>query len=465
MTIKAKIILADMAVFGLVLVAVALAVYDRTRESEIAKLDSQLEVFATGFITEFEDEWESKDFPEENELQAVGAPGFPGVRIELIDTTGNDIFSRGSLPAINNESLQWAFAGNPIFETIRVNDTLFRQLIRPIEAQETADFVLRLAAPLTELYSRLHDLTLILVVSVTAALFLSALSVYLITRLAFKPMVRMVDTAERISASSLHHRLTTPNTRDEVRRLADALNEMMSRIEDAFNSQRQFVADASHELRTPLTVIYSELEFLKRHVEDKKSREGIDAALSETDRLSRLVDQLLLLARIDARKLVLDIQPVRLDELLIDITKMLQAPAESNNIRLELHIDEAIEIGGDAEKLRRVFLNITQNALKYSPPGGQVFISLGKEGGMATVTIRDQGPGIAAADLPNIFKRFYRASTARAEREGSGLGLAIAKELVEAHGGRITIASEPGAGTTIRINLPIDNLSSPHDPS
>jgi len=465
MTIKAKIILADMAVFGLVLVAVALAVYDRTRESEIAKLDSQLEVFATGFITEFEDEWESKDFPEENELQAVGAPGFPGVRIELIDTTGNDIFSRGSLPAINNESLQWAFAGNPIFETIRVNDTLFRQLIRPIEAQETADFVLRLAAPLTELYSRLHDLTLILVVSVTAALFLSALSVYLITRLAFKPMVRMVDTAERISASSLHHRLTAPNTRDEVRRLADALNEMMSRIEDAFNSQRQFVADASHELRTPLTVIYSELEFLKRHVEDKKSREGIDAALSETDRLSRLVDQLLLLARIDARKLVLDIQPVRLDELLIDITKMLQAPAESNNIRLELHIDEAIEIGGDAEKLRRVFLNITQNALKYSPPGGQVFISLGKEGGMATVTIRDQGPGIAAADLPNIFKRFYRASTARAEREGSGLGLAIAKELVEAHGGRITIASEPGAGTTIRINLPIDNLSSPHDPS
>ncbi len=463
MTIKAKIILADVAVFGLVLIAVALVVYDRTRESEIAKLDSQLEVFATGFITEFENEWESNEFPEENELQAVGAPGFPGVRIELIDTSGNDIFSRGSLPALNNESRRWAFAGNSLFETIRVNDTLFRQSIRPIETGETADFVLRLAAPMTELSSRLQDLTLILAVAVIAALFLSVLLVYLITRIALKPMVRMVDAAERISESSLHHRLTAPDTKDEVHRLADALNEMMSRIEDAFNSQRQFVADASHELRTPLTVIYSELEFLKRRVEDEKSREGIEAALSETERLSRLVDQLLLLARIDARKLALDVQPVRLDELLADIMKLFQAPADANNIRMELHVDEAIEIVGDAGKLKRVFLNITENALKYSPRGGQVFISLGKESGMATVTIRDQGPGIAAADRPNVFKRFYRASAARGEREGSGLGLAIAKELVEAHGGQIAIASEAGAGTTVRISLPIDNLSQLQD--
>ncbi len=457
MSIKVKIILANLAVFGLVLVAVAFVVYDRTRESELAKLDSQLEVFATGFITEFEDESEGHGIPDENELRMMAVPGLSGVRIELTGTFGNSIFSRGSLPALDNEGLQSAMGDKPEFETIHVNDTMFRQLIRPVETDEKTGFVLRLAAPMTELNSRLRDLILVLIVAVPAALFLSALLVYLITRLAFKPMARMVDAAERISASSLHRRLAIPGSRDEVRRLADALNEMMNRIEDAFNSQRQFVADASHELRTPLTVIYSELEFLKRRVEDEKLRDSIDAALSETDRLSRLVGQLLLLERIDRHKLVLDVQPVRLDELLIDIAKLLETLAEVGKIHLDLHVDEAIEIVGDADKLRQVFINIAENSLKFSPRGGQVLISLGKEGSKAMVTIRDQGPGIAAADMPNIFKRFYRASNARAEQEGSGLGLAIARELVEAHGGQITIASEPSVGTTVGISLPIDN--------
>lgn len=459
MTIRAKIILANVSVFGLVLLAVALIIHNRTRDSEIAKLDSRLEVFATGFITEFQDEWESGEFPEESELQAVGAPDFPGVRIELIDKSGKDVYLRGSLPALGTEHLKWALADDQIFETIRVDDTVFRQLIHPIETDEATGFVLRLAAPMTELNSRLHDLTLILTAAVPAALFFSALFVYFITRLAFKPMAQMVETAEQISASSLHRRIAVPPRSDEVRRLADALNEMMNRIEDAFSSQRQFVADASHELRTPLTVILSELEFLKKRIEDSKSREGIDAALSETERLSRLVNELLLLARIDARKLTLDFESVRLDELLVEIVRLFKAPAEAAGIQLDLHVDEAIEITGDPGKLKQVLFNVTDNAVKYSPRDGRVFLSLVRSDSMATVTIRDQGPGVAAADLPNIFRRFYRSSKARGEREGSGLGLAIAKELVEAHGGHINIDSEANGGTAVSINLPLQDSS------
>ncbi len=455
MTIKAKIILADVAVFGMVLLAVAFVVYDRARESEIAKLDSQLEVFATSFITEFEDEWENHEFPENGELQAIGVPGFPGLRVGVIDTSGKVVFSRGTLPPLDGEHLRWALANNPSFETIHVNETSFRQLIRPTETDEEAGFVLRVAAPMTEVYSRLHDLALILATAVSAALFLSVLLVYIITRFAFKPMTQMVEAAENISASSLHRRIATPPRSDEVRRLANALNEMMNRIEDAFNSQRQFVADASHELRTPLTVIYSELEYVRRDLADAKSREGIDAALSETERLSRLVDQLLLLARIDARKLVLDFQPVRLDELLADTVRLFQTQANAAEVRLDLHIEEAIEIVGDAGKLKQVFFNITDNAVKYSHPGGAVSIDLAGSGNVAMVTFRDQGQGIAAADKANIFKRFYRGTASRAEQEGSGLGLAIAKELVEAHGGKIDISGEPGAGTTVTISLPL----------
>lgn len=459
MTIRAKIILADVSVFGLVLLAVALIIHNRTRDSEIAKLDSRLQVFATGFITEFQDEWGSGEFPEESELQAVGAPDFPGIRIELIDKSGKDVFLRGSLPALSTEQLRWALADDQIFETIRVDDTVFRQLIHPIETDEATGFVLRLAAPMTELYSRLRDLTLILAVAVPAALFLSALLVYFITRLAFKPMAQMVEAAEQISASSLHRRIAVSPGSDEVRRLADALNEMMNRIEDAFSSQRQFVADASHELRTPLTVILSELEFLKKRIEDDKSREGIDAAISETDRLSRLVDQLLLLARIDARKLILDFESVRLDELLVEIIRLFKAPTEAAGIQLDLHVDEAIEITGDPGKLKQVLFNVTDNAVKYSPRDGRVLVSLARSDSMATVTIRDQGPGIAAGDLANVFRRFYRGTAARAAREGSGLGLAIAKELVEAHGGHIYIDSEADSGTTVSINLPLQDSS------
>jgi two-component system OmpR family sensor kinase len=456
MSIRLKIILANVIVFGLVLIGLALIVYDRTRESETAKLDSQLEVYATGFITEFEDEWENREFPDISELKSVTTAGLSGIRVELSDSSGNAIHLKKSLPSIDSGVLRRALAGTPVFETIPINDTNFRQLVRPVEADEKVGFVLRLAAPMIDLEDRMHDLVIILILAVPAALFLAAMSVYLITRLAFKPMTQMVDAAEQISASSLHHRLETPESRDEVQRLAEALNEMMNRIEDAFKSQRQFIADASHELRTPLTVIYSELEFLKRNMKDDDLREGIGIALEETDRLSRLVGQLLLLARIDAHKLVLDIQRVRLDELLIDCIRLLKIQAEKNNIGLNLHIDEAIETGGDAEKLKRALINVLENAIKYSPRGKQIFVSLGNEDGRtAVVTIKDQGAGIEARDLANVFKRFYRGDRARVGHDGSGLGLAITRELVEAHGGEISMESKSGTGTTVWIRLPI----------
>jgi signal transduction histidine kinase len=231
---------------------------------------------------------------------------------------------------------------------------------------------------------------------------------------------------------------------------------MMDRIEAAFKSQRQFVTDASHELRTPLTVIIGELEFVQQQLQDEKQLAGIDTALAELDRLTRLVDQLLTLARIDARKLELERGTVRLDELVTDCVRLLYHEAARRGIQIDLHVEQAVEVFADPVRLKSVIINLLENALRYSPRGGSVSVSLQTPAnGYVQLQVSDTGPGIAPDDRPKVFDRFFRTSEARASTEGSGLGLAIARELVDLHGGRITLQeSTGGASFTVELPLP-----------
>jgi len=271
-------------------------------------------------------------------------------------------------------------------------------------------------------------------------------------------MSKMVETAKQISARNLDERLVLPRTRDEVRLLGEALNDMVVRIDEAFKSQRQFVAEASHEMRTPLTIIYSELEYARRYIKGPEAAQSIDVSLSEIDRLARMADRLLLLAKLDASQLVLHMQSIRLDELLVESIQLVSVLASKKDIDIVLHIEKAVELQADKERLKAVLLNLLDNAIKYSPPNSKVSVSLSagsRTPGVVRIVIKDSGPGISQAELPHIFKRFYRVSSARAESTTrSGLGLAIAKHLVELHGGSISVISKMGEGTSFIVDLP-----------
>jgi len=227
----------------------------------------------------------------------------------------------------------------------------------------------------------------------------------------------------------------------------------------AFHRQRDFVADASHELRTPLTVIRAAAELLDRHGDEPlaQNRELLDDLRAEVARMERLAEDLLTLARSDARELALARGRVDLAVFAADAIRRARALAEERGVALEhQHEGAALVVDADPDRLAQALLVLVDNALRHTPPGGHVSVRTRRERGDAVVRVRDDGEGVAPADLPHVFDRFYRAGKARTAEGGAGLGLAIARALVRAHGGELSLESAPGAGTTATIRLPID---------
>ncbi|MCX7975718.1 MAG: HAMP domain-containing histidine kinase, partial [Bellilinea sp.] len=245
-----------------------------------------------------------------------------------------------------------------------------------------------------------------------------------------------------------------PTAQDEVSRLIRAFNQTLERLEKLFDTQRRFLADVSHELRTPLTVIKGEVGLMRLTNElDEESLRNIE---KEVDRLTRLVGDLLLLAQAESGQLPLDLKPVEMDTILLEVMQQMQVLASGKiNLRLE-EIDQVI-VNGDRDRLKQVILNLVSNAINYTPPGGEVRVWLSKRDGRACLKVEDTGPGIQPDDLPYIFDRFYRGdpSRKRTENSGFGLGLSIAKWIVDRHGGQIEVESEVGKGTRFTVWLPL----------
>jgi signal transduction histidine kinase len=301
-------------------------------------------------------------------------------------------------------------------------------------------------------------LQLLFLIAIPAGLFLAGCAAYLITLLAFKPMMRMVVAAEQISAENLDARLDLPGTRDEVHKLGTALNDMIERIDNTLKGHRQFIADASHELRTPLTIIRTELESLERSTKAPVARQSIRSSLTELDHLSSLVRNLLTLAKLDAARVKLEMKPLRLDELLIECVQITRPIARKKGVSLKVFVEEALEIVGDGEKLKSVILNLLDNAIKYSNKRGTVSASLILHKDVpqiAMIVISDRGIGIPRSEQEGIFGRFYRGAQPRSNTDGSGLGLAIAQRFVALHGGKISVQSEEGKGSTFTVELPL----------
>jgi len=320
--------------------------------------------------------------------------------------------------------------------------------------------VVYLSQPLRDVAAVLHDLRLRLLLSTAIALSLSALVGLLFSRAIASPLRRLTEAAGAVAQGQFDQQVPI-SSQDEIGRLSRAFNDMTARLRAARQMQVNFVADVSHELRTPLTAVKGMVETLRDGaVDDSQVRDRfLETVESETDRLIRLVNDLLLLSRADSEALNLRLAPVELASLAQAAVDRLATRAHARDVVLRIQTDpRAPQAWADPDRIEQVLFNLLDNALKYSRAGGTVVIAVGTgQDGVrsALVQVRDEGIGIPAQDLPRIGQRFYRADKARSRAEGgSGLGLAIARALIEAHGGQLWLESQEGVGTTASFTLP-----------
>ena len=272
------------------------------------------------------------------------------------------------------------------------------------------------------------------------------------------PIERMVNDVEAITdGRSLHKRIPVEEFGDEIGRLGETLNAMIARLEASFAGLRRFTADASHELKTPLTVLRADIErAMTAPPRQSEQLVALEEALQETTRMAHLVESLLTLARADEGRYDLHREPVQLETMVRDIAETAQILAEAAGLRVAVTRIEPVVVLGDEVRLRQLFLNLVENAVKYSSPNGTVELSLESRATAAVVSVKDQGIGIAGVDLPFIFDRFWRVDRARSRSEsaGSGLGLAICQWIAQAHGGSISVSSRMGRGSTFAVTIP-----------
>jgi heavy metal sensor kinase len=369
---------------------------------------------------------------------------------ELLAATGDDVVS--AVAAANVFSSLRA-GGEPFLSTDSKRD---KRLAATSFQVDSVSYTVAAVEPMRELTEELRRLREIVLLALPAALVLAAIGGYLLAGKSLQPMVAISTQAEHISAKNLSERLEIKG-HDELGHLARVINDLLSRLDDSFRVMREFMADASHELRTPLAIVHGEAEVsLTRERTAKEYRESLTIIRDNAKRMALIVRDLLDLARADAGQQSLRKEELYLDDLVSSCCRSAQPLARAKDIQLACSIDEDISFQGDEELLKRMVMNLLQNAIHYTPTGGSVSVTLSRGDGVGCVTVRDNGIGIPPESLERVFHRFYRVTEARSRADGgSGLGLSIVKLAAESHGGSVAVASQLGQGSTFSVRLPL----------
>lgn len=380
----------------------------------------------------------------------------PAIFIQVIQADGTlvtatDNLGKQRLPT-DEELLQANRDGHSLFKTVTIDKTPLRIYSAPIRLGSRVVGAIQVGQSLKEVEDTLQQVFFFLIGGTLAGLILAGLVGAFLAWTTLRPIERINQAAMQIvSAQDLKQRLPISSTNDEIDRLIVTINDMLERLDNFFQAQVRLSADVSHELRTPLTVIRGNVDLLRRGAANDPTElnEALSIMDGELDRMSRIVADLLLLSQADAG-LSLRMQPVELDTIILDVYRQARVTANEVNIQLG-HEDQAV-IQGDADRLKQLLLNLVTNALKHTPPGGYVTLSLFREPEWVRITVADTGRGIAPTALPHIFERFYRAEDNT--QKGTGLGLSIAQWIAQAHGGQITVTSEVGKGSIFTLWLP-----------
>ncbi|GHO99355.1 two-component sensor histidine kinase [Reticulibacter mediterranei] len=397
--------------------------------------------------------------PSSSPIQSVDVNA--GALVRLLDAQGHLIaqtpaFRTLSVPA---ESITQPQAGTPWQGTIKTrHHEEIRIDSRALRVAGKTIALIQVGESLENLHTLLHQLVAALLVVGTLVLACCAAVSYWLAGYSFAPIQRLAQTARKIKAGDLKSRVPVPPIRDEVQYLALTLNEMLESLEQAFARQRRFVADASHELRTPVAVIRNTAGVaLLEPPQLDETVVALSEIRTETERLTLLLTDLLTLARGDEGQTRFEQETVQFDQLVETVAATLDQLAAERDIQLEVQIPHEVALLGDEARLIQVVMNLLDNAIRYTNPGGQVCVSVKQTASEACLIVRDTGIGIAPEHLPHIFERFYRADPMRRETGGSnsGLGLSIVEWIIHAHGGSVVVNSQVGQGTCFTVRLPL----------
>ncbi len=485
-SLRAQLSLWHAALLAVTLVSLAGLTYVMLRQMLHSRADAALEDYAettakTIAATLYQSTVGQRQLPKflSNDLQSWGR------YIQVIDSRGNvrevsDALRSHPLP-VSTTALVRGMKGLSTFETVtNLGEHPVRIVTVPVQMGGKVPYLVQAGASLEGVDATLQRASAILLVLTPSVLLVGMLGGWLLVGRSLKPVDEMTRTALEIESSSLDRRIVPPRTDDEIGRLAAAFNEMIARLDRSFRQIQQFTADASHELKTPLTTMRGEAEVaLMTDLTPAEYRKVLRSVIEEVERMSAIVDNLLLLARTDANAVQLRRETVPFHEITMTVYEQMEAIARRKGVSLELEeIDEA-HVEGDPLWLQQIVTNLLNNAIKYTPEGGTIRVAVkgegsgkkGKEGEdngdvpllpplspsfpFVVLSVSDTGVGIPPEHLPHIFDRFYRVDAGRSrDAGGSGLGLNIVKWAVEAHGGTIEVSSEVGKGTTFTVRLP-----------
>ncbi len=470
--IRLQLMLWYTAVFAALLLFAGAISYQYLEHSLEASLDSTLQirtqqiaggiVLRGGTITIRDVTGELPGFdanPNDQQLSHVDVNY--GALVRLLDAHGQLVHETPAFRAlpVPTASVTQPLHGTPWQGTVTSSDGQeVRLYSRALTENGKIFAVIQVGESLAELHALLHELVGALLAVGLLVLLACAVGSYWLAARAFAPIQRLAETARRIKTGDLHQRVPVPRTYDEVQYLALTLNEMIDSLEQVFTRQRRFVADASHELRTPVAVIRNKTDVA---LLGSGTRQDYVTVLheinAEAERLGHLISDLLALARGDEGQTQFDREPVRLDLLARAVAANANLLAAECGITLEVQGREPVTMLGDEARLIQVVMNLVDNAVRYTNPGGHVTVTVDAIRDQARLAIHDTGIGVAPEHLPHIFERFYRADPARGRTEGnsSGLGLSIVEWVVRAHGGTVSVESQLGQGSCFTVKLPL----------
>lgn len=463
LSLRVKLILWYSALFFLVLVVFGAAIYIYLSYSLLNIIDTSLTDQAEILVHNYQASQQQfvTTTSSSTSTNARIVPQF----VQFIDAKGqivDEIQDTERVPIpVNIGSLP---INKPKIETLTLNSfEQIRIITWPLYLSDnkTIDLYIRVGQSLVALQTAQKKLLKLLATVLPLTLLIASLGGLFLANKALAPIASLSKAAQQISATNLQERVKVPKSNDELSQLANLFNEMLSRLEKAFEREHQFTADASHELRTPLAIIRGELELaLRKDRNIDEYKEVISQTLAETLRLSKLVQDLLTLARSETGELALEKTKFSLSDLIKEICQFVEPLALAKGLSLVYTIEqEPITILGDAKRLRQMTLNLLDNAIKYTASGGKIKLLLTQNDTNISIIISDTGCGIAEDEQSLIFERFYRHSHTNSEENGGfGLGLAICKWVVEAHQGKILVNSKLGQGTSFTILFPNSNL-------
>lgn len=384
--------------------------------------------------------------------------------VQILNPGGERLVATKSMPfisSIDKSDFEDVLDGEDSFDTLKGvssegKKTRFKVYTKPVIEDGKVRYVVQVAAPAYLISLALHNLILVLILLLPLTIFLAGIPGVLLAGLTLKPVNSMIDTLKQITAENLKLKIHIPDTKDEVKRLADTFNDMIDRLDRSFSSQQSFIQDISYELKAPLVMLKGELEEAVRKPYSKEASDAIlHKALEELNHFSSIIDDLLILAKFDNSRMPLEIKKTNVTNILEEMVRNAKISAGGKDIALSSFLHNKIILDGDEDQLKKLFSNLLDNAVKYTLRKGRIIVSAHKDEKCARITVSDTGIGMPDDELPYIFDRFYQINKPRINKNGFGLGLSIAKSIAESHKGRIDVESRPGKGSTFTVSLPI----------